>query len=80
MSKLFEPVENPMIRDRFWYRFERFEPKIVGECAGCKEEVFDYEEVYEVQEFGEKIIIHQDSTCCQQFISEIGRCKLAGED
>lgn len=80
MSIIFEPVENPMLRDRFWRNFESKEPKVVGECAGCKEEVYDYEEVYEFLEFDEPVIIHQDAACCRQFVAEYSRCKLAGEN
>lgn len=80
MSRFFEPVENPMIRDSFWYNFERFEPKPVGECAGCKEEIMEDEEIIEVLEFDEKVIIHEDATCCKQFLVENGICKYAGED
>lgn len=72
----YQEIENPMIRDRFWYDFERFEPKVVGECAGCKEEILEDEEIYQLDS---DTIIHQDPMCCRDYVAEMGVCKLAGE-
>lgn len=62
-------VENHMVRDL------PEEPLVVGECAGCGEDIYLGDEVYD---FGDGLT-HQDSECCQQYVSNISICRTAGE-
>lgn len=67
-------IENPMVIDSHWRHLER-EPKVIGECAGCHEDIYEGEDIYDF----DSGLVHQDSECCQQYVAEMSVCKLAGE-
>ncbi|WP_052343610.1 hypothetical protein [Bacillus massiliigorillae] len=67
-------LENPMVIDRLWERFEK-EPEVIGECAGCGEEIYAGQDIYDCE--GE--LVHQDEECCMQFVGNKSWCKVAGE-
>jgi hypothetical protein len=70
-------IENPMVIDRIWRKKEL---KVIDECAGCWEDIYEGEDVYEfVNTFGEKALIHQKDECCLQYIAGLSTCKIAGE-
>ena len=49
------------------------EQEVVGECLGCGEEIYKGEDVYDYN--GE--LLHQDSSCCMEYISNASICKTA---
>ncbi|USK61305.1 hypothetical protein [Peribacillus asahii] len=67
-----EQVENPMVMDGLR---ERNEPKVVGECEGCHEAIYEGEDVYDF----DGGLVHQDPDCCMQYVANISYCKVAGE-
>ena len=67
-----EQVENPMVMEGLR---ESNEPKVVGECEGCCEDIYEGEDVYDF----DGGLVHQDSECCGQYIANISYCKVAGE-
>lgn len=64
-----EQVENPMIRA------QPKEPKVVGECAGCMEDILEGEDIYEFDD----LLVHQSMACCQDYVSNRSVCRVAGE-
>ena len=73
-------IENPMVIDAKWRHLEQ-EPQVVGECAGCEEDIVAGEDFYELQIIvGEKIYIHQNAECCRQYVAEYSWCRVAGEE
>jgi hypothetical protein len=70
-------IENPMVIDSLW---KEKEPKVIDECAGCQEDIYLGEDVYEFEDFGEIVLIHQKSECCMKYVSEMSFCKVAGEN
>lgn len=68
-------IENPMVVDRYW----NDEPHVVGECAGCGENIYAGEDIYDYEGELELILVHQNTECCEQFVSDRSRCKVAGE-
>lgn len=68
-----------MVNDKHWKHHES-KAKVVGECAGCKDEIYVGHDVYELEIDGENFLIHQDSKCCERFIEKISFWKVAGED
>jgi len=72
-------VENPMVIDSLWRDFEQ-EPDVIGECAGCEEDIHEGEDVLEFMDVdGETVMVHQNSDCTYQYVSDIAVCKVAGE-
>jgi hypothetical protein len=72
-------IENSMVVDSLWKEKEQ-EQKVISECAGCENEIFAGEDVYEfTSEAGETVLIHQNLECCRHYISEQSRCLVAGE-
>jgi len=71
-------IENPMVIDSHWSEKEK-EQTIIGECAGCQVDIYTGEDVYEFDDYGETVLIHQKSDCCMLYISEMSVCKVAGE-
>lgn len=72
-------IENPMVVDSHWRHLER-KPKVIGECAGCHEDILEGQDILECNEFGnEEVLLHQDSECAYQFVTNISFCKVAGE-
>jgi hypothetical protein len=72
-------VENPMVNDLLWTHKEQ-EPKVLGECVGCQEDITEGEEVYEFQDVhGETVWVHQYGSCCMIYISDLAVCRTAGE-
>lgn len=65
-------IENPIVIDSLW-RVNK-EPKIIGECAGCGEDIYNHQDWYEFEETNDKYLIHQDSVCCWHFVSDRSRC------
>jgi hypothetical protein len=71
-------VENPMILDSHWRHLEK-EQKIIGECAGCHEDIVEGEDILVCNEFpNEEVLIHQDNECVYQFVAGMSRCEVAG--
>jgi hypothetical protein len=73
----FMNIENPMVIDALWDK--SIEPRKVGECEGCHEEIYEGEEIYELDECGINVLIHQESDCCQQYVASRSCRKVAGE-
>jgi hypothetical protein len=72
-------VENPMVIDSLWREREK-KPKVIDECVGCMEDIFEGEDVYEFTSItGQTVMVHQKSGCCQHYVSDISNCKVAGE-
>jgi hypothetical protein len=72
-------IENSMVVDSLWKEKEQ-EQKVISECAGCENDIFAGEDVYEfTSEAGENVLIHQNLECCRHYISEQSRCLVAGE-
>lgn len=67
-------VENPMVIDSLWRHLEQ-EPKVVGECEGCHEDILEGDDVYDF----DGGLVHQDSECCMQYVANMSVCKVAGE-
>jgi hypothetical protein len=66
-------IENPMVLDILW---KKRIPRLIGECAGCYGDIYDDEQAFEMQtEFG-TALIHNDSTCCHQFVIENATKKI----
>lgn len=64
-------VENPMVIDSLWS--DQREPKVVGECEGCHEDILEGDDIYEFDD----VWVHQDSECCQQYIANLSICREA---
>jgi hypothetical protein len=73
-------VENVMVVDSHWREREQ-EPKVIAECAGCENEIYSGQDVYEfTPDTGHKsVLIHQNLNCCREYISNLSRCLTAGE-
>jgi hypothetical protein len=71
-------IENPMVIDAHWKPLE--EPKVFGECAGCKEDIVGGNDFYEIKTTNEVLKVHQNPECCQQFVAEMAWCRTAGEE
>jgi hypothetical protein len=73
-------VENPMILDKLWKEKEQG-PKVIGECSGCEEDIYEGEDIYAFQmSFYSKVLIHQNSECCLQYVANMSVCKIAGQE
>lgn len=64
-------VENPMVLNVKWE-----EPRVIGECAGCFENIVEGEEFIE---FLDGQMIHYDKYCAMAFCLESGERKVAWE-
>jgi hypothetical protein len=72
-------IENPMVIDSHW-REKEAEPKVIGECVGCLEDIYSGEAAYKfVCITGQTVLVHQKAECCQQFIADISICEVPGE-
>lgn len=67
-------VENPMVIDSIWRKHE-CEPKVIGECAGCQEDIYEGQYIYDFD--GE--LVHQNPECCMNYVANMSVCKIAGE-
>lgn len=68
-----EQVENPMV-------LPVKEPKVIGECVGCQEDIYEGEPVYEFHGCDANgALFHENAVCCLQYVSEMSVCKIAGE-
>jgi len=67
-------MENPMVNDRYWRIFEE-DPKILGECLGCYEEIVEGDEVVDFN--GD--LIHAEHKCAYEYMTNRGILKVAGE-
>jgi hypothetical protein len=73
-------IENPMVIDAKWRHLER-EPQIIGECAGCEEDIVSGESFYEfTMGVVSKVFVHQNPECCMQYVAENSWCRVAGEE
>jgi hypothetical protein len=72
-------IENPMVIDKLWKEKEQ-EPKVIGDWAGCQEDILSGKDVYEFDDYGEIVLIHQKSECCQHYVAEMSVCRIAGEE
>ena len=68
--KQFE-IENPIIDDVT----PIVEGETVGECAGCGEEIYIGEDIYDLGD----TVVHSIDSCCMEYISNIAVCRVAGE-
>ncbi|MFS0776222.1 hypothetical protein ABC255_09465 [Neobacillus sp. 3P2-tot-E-2] len=68
-------IENPMVLDSHWPHLEQPEPKVIGECVGCQEDIVNLDAWLELMVDGEEIMIHQDVDCTYQFIADRAVCK-----
>ena len=72
-------IENPMVIDSLWRDFEK-EPEIICECKGCGEEIYEGEDILEVDgPDGEKVYLHQDNSCTYEYVESFSVRKTAGE-
>jgi hypothetical protein len=72
-------IENAMVKDSLWKEREQ-KPKVINECLGCMEDIYEGEDVYEFTSLtGETVLVHQNAECCQQYVGAISFCKVAGE-
>jgi hypothetical protein len=67
-------IENPMVLGKLWEAREQ-EPKVIGECAGCQEDIVNVDAWLELMVDGEEIMIHQDLDCTYQFVADRAVCK-----
>jgi hypothetical protein len=66
-------VENPMVIDSLWNDEEQEEKTVITYCDGCGEEIYEDEDIY----IFEDAVLHQDSTCCEEYISSAGQLAVA---
>lgn len=66
------PIENPMVIDSLW---ERPEPKVVGCCEGCGDDILEGQDIYEF----EGGLVHQEEECCMRYVAGMSVCRVAGE-
>ena len=64
-------------------RMERYgvmsQPKVICECAGCQEEIYEGDDVLEFDDVtGETVLVHQESSCAYEYVSAMATCKVAG--
>jgi extradiol dioxygenase family protein len=67
-------IENPMTIDSHWRHLEQ-EPQVIGECAGCEEDITADQQWLDMELNGHQCLVHQDSECCYQFVSSISICR-----
>jgi hypothetical protein len=70
-------IENPMVQDSQWRHLEQ-EVKVVGECAGCQEDITADQDWYEVAgttSNGEQVKVHQSDDCCRQYVADMSYCR-----
>jgi hypothetical protein len=73
-------LETKMVLDSHWCHLEQPETKVIGECAGCHEDIVEGDDILECNEFcNETVLLHQDSECAYQFVAAISCCKVACE-
>lgn len=68
-------IENPMVVDSLWK--DKKDLRVVGLCAGCQDEICEGEDIYEYDDYGEIIFIHQKPSCCMDYVAEMSVCKTA---
>lgn len=68
-------IENPMVIDSLWRR----EPKVIGECDGCGQSIYSFEDYYDMQDQEETVLVHQNSECCFQFVADRSVCRSGRE-
>lgn len=66
-------IEDPRIIQINRTGYLKGESKVVGYCDGCGEEIFEGEDIYVLDD----VVLHQDSLCCQDYISNAGRLEVA---
>jgi hypothetical protein len=67
-------IENPMVIDSLWGAQE-WQPPVIGECAGCEEDITANECYYEFQEGKETVLVHQESECCRNYVANMSICR-----
>lgn len=68
-------IENSMVIDSLWRR----EPKVIGECDGCGQSIYSFEDYYDMQDQEETVLVHQTSECCFQFVADRSVCRSGRE-
>lgn len=63
-----------MVIDSLWRHYEQ-ESKVVGECEGCLEAIYEGEDVYDF----DGGLVHQDSEYCPQYVANRSVYRVAGE-
>jgi hypothetical protein len=68
-------VENPLVIDSLWREFEEEQEgrEVITYCDGCGEEIYEGEDVY----IFDDVVLHQDSICCEKYISNTGHLAIA---
>lgn len=56
-------IENPMVLPN--KRFDPVEPKVIGTCEGCGEDVLHYEEAIE---FDGDVLLHDEFDCITDYV------------
>jgi extradiol dioxygenase family protein len=78
MSKVGE-IENPTVLDSLWRHNEQPEQKVIGECAGCEEDILSTNDWLELDFKGENYLLHQDPECTYQFVAGMSICRCGEE-
>ncbi|MGF6951916.1 3-methyladenine DNA glycosylase AlkD [Neobacillus sp. B4I6] len=79
VKNMCHEIDNPMTIDSLWKEREQ-ESKVIGECAGCEEDIVVGETFYEfTMGVVEKVYVHQNSECCMQYVAENSWCR-GGEE
>lgn len=73
-------IENPMVLDSHWRHLEKPEPKVVGECAGCEEDIYAHEQWLDLVSLKGDYLVHQNTECCYQFVVEMSVCRGGEEE
>ena len=68
-------IQDPRITRIEKYGYLEPEPKIITYCDGCGKEIFEGDDIYEFED----VILHQNSECCENYISNFAITKVAGE-
>lgn len=74
MNKLRD-IENPIVVDALW----KPEPKVIGECEGCGQDIYSYEHYYDMQDTEDIVLIHQNKDCCTEFVANRSVCRSADD-
>lgn len=66
-------LEHPAITRTNRTGYPEPEPEVVGTCEGCGEDIYEDEDVYDY----DGMLIHQDSSCCADYIANNSICRTA---
>lgn len=68
-------IQDPRITEMERKGYIGKEPQIVAYCDGCGEGIYKGDDVYEFED----VILHQNSECCENYISNFAVTRVAGE-